>query len=80
MKVLFQQWIVMDHGSVVSISKDMAQYTKTVAELASKDEGEPEPGDPLEVSIPDDSVFAEMVEEDTVFLHRNEQDIITFPE
>lgn len=83
MKVLAQEW----HDRYkdlfpVSISKDQAQLDEAIKSLAKKEDRDEDSTtipyeEAWEVEIPDDSVFAEMVEmRGTVFLHRDEEDIL----
>lgn len=73
MKVLVQEWDT-DHGYQVSISKDQEQLDRTIARLREKDAGEPM-DEPLEIEIPDDHLFAKIVERGTtVFVLDDERE------
>ncbi len=83
MKVLWQIWTSSDGAELESISRDEEQLQKTIQELSPQDDSENEEileaipkCAPQEIDIPDDSIFAEMVESRTVFLHPDEMDII----
>ena len=76
MKVLQQDWYVPDKGCMTSISKDQTQLDTTFEEIKIKEPETELDGQFQEITIPDDSVFAEMVQTRTVFLHDDEMDII----
>ena len=88
MKVLKQEWTPGRGGQITSISKDREQLDATIQELAPKppDSEENEDfnyrqaatpsGKVEEIDIPDDSVFADMVKDRTIFLHDDELDLI----
>ena len=88
MKILRQDWSILQGGQITSISKDRTQLDSTIEELAPKKDPEDEDeilnyekaaepeGSAEELEIPDDSIFAEMVKNSTVFLHDDEMDLI----
>jgi len=83
MKVLYQDWLT-DAGHKVSISKDQTQLDETIA--IAKKVGKAEPVDyPFEVEISDEGegigpALARMVQDDTVFLESDEEEVIIWPE
>lgn len=88
MKILRQDWRILEGGQITSISKDQEQLNATIEELAPKKDPEEEDeilnwekaaepdGSAQEIEIPGDSVFAEMVKNGTVFLHDDEMGLI----
>ena len=81
MKVLHQTWeLERGRTELNSISKDRASYEEAVVGCANASEdrgsGPAHPtGELFEITIPDNSVFARMVEsQGTVFLHADEMD------
>jgi len=83
MKVLLQEWMTED-GYKMSISKDQAQLDATIAELKARDRGKPQ-GKAMEVKIDEDADGAseslvEMVEGDTIFLNKDEEELVIYPE
>lgn len=87
MKVLWQIWTYGQGMELNSISKDAEQLAVTIeeqsspqADIAGKvshhDNNVIPEGEAEEIDIPDNSIFAEMVESRTVFLNENEMDII----
>ena len=88
MKILRQDWSILQGGQITSISKDRAQLDATIEELSPKQDPEDESeilnyekaaepdGNAEELEIPDDSVFADMVRDNTVFLHDDEMDLM----
>ena len=71
MKVLVQEWET-DRGYQVSISKDREQLDRTIARLRERDAGEPK-DEPLVIEIPDDHLFAKVVQRETVFVLDDER-------
>lgn len=80
MKVLLQEWWMLGKGTVNSISKDRAQLGAILdkEKAKAKEDGADPRGTPLEVEIPNDHAFVDMLEHGTVFLHDDEMDAITF--
>lgn len=83
MKVLLQEWMTED-GYKMSISLDKAHLDKTIEELKADDRGTPQ-STAMEVEIDEDADgvsggLVEMVEGGTVFLNRDEEDVIIYPE
>lgn len=77
MKVLKQDWTSPRGSERTSLSRDLDDLNKTKSEEVSEEEYLDPVGEPLEITIPDDSALAELVECDgTVFLNRNELDIV----
>ncbi|MES2994997.1 MAG: hypothetical protein V4681_03130 [Patescibacteria group bacterium] len=63
-----------------SISRDQSQLDATIREVKEEDEeSEADEEGPLEVEIPDEHVFADMLEDSTVFIYDDELDAITYP-
>jgi hypothetical protein len=83
MKVFYQTWR-LEHGGpeLNSISRDLAAYQEAVENAANPDEDSEEgpahpTGELMEITIPDDNPFADMVEaRGTVFLHYDEMDFV----
>lgn len=78
MKVLMQHWYVPGKGALVSISKNKDQLNAAVQQV--KTDGGRKDGKPLEVEIPDDHAFVDMLKDGTVFLHNDEMDVIIYSE
>ncbi len=80
MKVLLQEWNIAGKGHMRSISRDQSQLDATIREVKEEDEeSEADEEGPLEVEIPDEHVFADMLEDSTVFIYDDELDAITYP-
>ena len=79
MKVLLQEWMSNERGHMMSISKDEAQLEETIQRLKAEDKAKAE-GKWMEVEIPDDHGLAEIVEGDTIFLEKDEEDLIEYPD
>lgn len=79
-KVLLQDWNT-DKGHQMSISLDQAQLDKTIADLRQRDKGKPV-GKAMEVELDDDDntsyALLEVVGGDTVFLNKDEEDVIIY--
>ena len=77
MKVLLQEWMT-EVGHKMSISKDVTQLEETIKALKVDDRAQAE-GKALEVEIPNNHGLAELVEGDTIFLEKDEEDLIEYP-
>ena len=76
MKVLVQAWVSPSSGSITSISKNRRQIRSALTRVKKEDPSVKLEGKPYGITIPDDSPFAGMVEDDAVFLHQDEMGII----
>ena len=79
MQVLYQEWKTSNGAWICSISKDAVQLEQTVKELKAAAKATPD-SKPFMVEVPDTSGFVDMVQVETLFLHDDERDILTFPE
>jgi hypothetical protein len=73
MNVLFQEWD-SDGTFLSSISKDRSQLAQTIRALRKKCDYVYLTGRRREIELPDDHIFVGMVQNETVFLHRDEVD------
>lgn len=82
-KVLLQEWKT-EEGHKMSISLNQEQLNETIADLKARDRGKPE-GKAMEVELDDDDDdvsfgLLEMAEGDTIFLNKDEEECIIYPE
>ena len=77
MRVLLQRWDSLE-GKLTSISKSKKQLKDTVRRLEKEGELHRLVGDPEKVSIPNHHALADMVKDDTIFLHKDELDVIKY--
>lgn len=77
MKVLVQNWETARRSERTSLSKDINELNQEKSVIAGEEEILMPVGEPVEITIPDDSVFAEMLESrGTVFLNSDELSIV----
>lgn len=77
MKVLVQNWETTRRFERTSLSKDLDTLNQEKSIIADAEETLRSVGEPVEITIPDNSVFAEMVESrGTIFLNYDELIIV----
>lgn len=77
MKVLVQNWETARRSERTSLNKDINELNQEKSVIAGEEETLMPVGEPVEITIPDDSVFAEMLESrGTVFLNSDELSIV----
>lgn len=77
MKVLVQNWETARRSERTLLSKDINELNQEKSVIAGEEETLMPVGEPVEITIPDDSVFAEMLESrGTVFLNSDELSIV----
>lgn len=77
MKVLKQDWESSRGSEHTSLSRDVGALDEMKCEVVSEDEDLMPVGDMQEITIPDNSAIAEMVEHNgTIFLNNDELHIV----